>query len=121
MIRPIIFAAALSLGLAVAGTAEAQSKSSRTAPVNPATDHHGLPGNNPGFGGASANPQGKGKNGGGGIHGIGNVPGQSGVHPNSDGTPGFRSKLNTVHGGLGGGHGGGHGGHQAGMSSGRGE
>ena len=106
MIRPIVFAVTLSLGIAVADTAAAQS--SRTAPENAATAHHGLPGNNPGFGGSSANPQGKGKgkNGGGGIHGIGNVPGHNPDNrPGADGTPGFASQLGTVHGGLGGGHG----------------
>lgn len=78
------------------------AESSREAPVTPATHHHGLPGNNPGFGGNSANPNGQGKNGGGGIHGIGNVPGQNADNHPSNGEPGFRDQLNTVHGGLGG-------------------
>lgn len=81
---------------------QAQAESKREAPVTPATHHHGLPDNNPGFGGASANPQGRGKNGGGGMHGIGNVPGKNaGNHP-SNGERGFRDQLGTVHGGLGG-------------------
>lgn len=34
-------------------------------------------------------------------HGIANNPGQSGNHPNDDGTNGFANQLNNVHGGLG--------------------
>jgi hypothetical protein len=100
-----IMAAVAVLGFVTSLQAEAQS--GREAPTNAATDHHGLPGNNPGFGGSSANPQGVGKNGGGGIHGIANVPGlNADNYPGADGTPGFASQLGTVHGGLGGGHGG---------------
>jgi hypothetical protein len=109
MVRPIMFAAVLSLGFLLADSAAAES--SREAPETPATHHHGLPGNNPGFDGSSANPDGKGngKNGGGGIHGIDNVPGHNSAnYPGADGTPGFASQLGTVHGGLGGG---GHGNH----------
>lgn len=104
MVHPIMVAAVFSLGFLFADSVAAES--SRKAPETPATHHHGLPGNNPGFGGSSANPQGKGKNGGGGIHGIGNVPGHNpDNYPGADGTPGFASQLGTVHGGLGGGKG----------------
>jgi len=71
------------------------------APDTPATTFHGLPGNNPGFGGSSANPNGTGVNGGNGIHGIANTPGQEGSNPNDDGVAGFANELNTVHGGIG--------------------
>lgn len=100
--KKYILTAALAFALM---TTAAAAQSGRDAPQTPATDHHGLPGNNPGFGGSSANPNGEGKNGGGGIHGIGNVPGQNrDNYPGADGTPGFASQLGTVHGGLGGGH-----------------
>ena len=50
------------------------------APDTPATDIHGAPGNTPGFGGSSANPDGGGVNGGDGIHDIdGGAPGQNGT------------------------------------------
>jgi hypothetical protein len=98
----------ITLGLATVLTLAAfepvAAQSGRDAPTNPATHHHGLPGNNPGFGGSSANPNGNGKNGGNGIHGIGNVPGQNRDNHPSNGAPGFRDQLDTVHGGLGGGH-----------------
>lgn len=87
---------------AAAFSATAQSK--RDAPVTPATHHHGLPNNNPAFNGGSANPNGVGKNGGGNIHGIANVPGQNPDNHPSNGKPGFKDQLGTVHGGLGGGH-----------------
>lgn len=48
--------------------------------------------------GANANPNGNGD--GGQIHGIANVPGQSGANP-ADGKPGFADQLETVHGGIG--------------------
>jgi hypothetical protein len=78
------------------------SAQTTTAPVTPATDHHGLPNNNPAFGGGSANPRGTGANGGANIHGIGNVPGQDPTNTPTNGEPGFRDQLGTVHGGLGG-------------------
>ena len=49
--------------------------------------------------GTNANPNGVNENGG-NIHGIGNVPGQSGADP-ADGDPGFADQLETVHGGIG--------------------
>lgn len=49
--------------------------------------------------GTNANPNGQ-TNDGGGIHGIGNVPGQSDASP-ADGEPGFADQLETVHGGMG--------------------
>jgi len=71
----------------------------KTAPDTPATDIHGAPGNTPGFGGSSANPDGRGngKNGGQGIHNIsGGAPGQGGaVTPGEKGGP-----SNDMHGGL---------------------
>jgi hypothetical protein len=51
---------------------------------------------------ANANPNGNdgaGSNGG-QIHGIANVPGQSGADP-ATGAPGFADQLETVHGGIG--------------------
>ena len=38
---------------------------------------------------------------GGNIHGIGNVPGKGGDHPNADGVNGQANELETVHGGIG--------------------
>ena len=49
--------------------------------------------------GTNANPRGANDNGG-GLHGIANVPGQSGADPR-DGRPGFADQLETVHGGIG--------------------
>jgi hypothetical protein len=49
--------------------------------------------------GANANPNGANANGG-NIHGIANVPGQSGANP-GDGEPGFADQLGNVHGGIG--------------------
>ena len=68
-----------------------------------ATEFHGLPGNNPGHGddNASASPNGTGINGGGGIHGITNVPGQNPDNSPSVGEPGFADQMGTVHGGMG--------------------
>lgn len=62
---------------------------------------HDKVGNGPGDN-SNANPNGNNGNGsnGGNIHGIGNVPGQSGADP-SDGDPGFADQLETVHGGIG--------------------
>ena len=74
----------------------ANAASSQDAPVTPATEIHGAPGNTPGFGGNSANPDGAGEgvNGGGGIHNIsGGAPGQAGTQ--GDGNP-----SGTLHGGL---------------------
>ncbi len=50
--------------------------------------------------GQNANPNGA-NDGGGNMHGIGNVPGQNGVNPGDDGVAGFANQLNTVHGGIG--------------------
>ena len=80
---------------------QASAQSGREAPVTPATHHHGLPNNNPAFNGGSANPKGVGKNGGGNIHGIANVPGHNSDNHPTNGKPGFRDQLGTVHGGLG--------------------
>jgi hypothetical protein len=92
----------LGAGLVLVSDVSAQpNRGGQTAPETPATGFHGTPGNTPGFGGSSANPQGQGVNGGGGIHGIGNNPGQSGTNPNADGVAGFANQLNDVHGGIG--------------------
>jgi hypothetical protein len=77
----------------------ALADSSRDAPTTKATEIHGLPGNNPGFGGASANPNGVGQGGGNGIHNVaGGAPGQSGNHPTTgnDGT----QPSEDIHGGM---------------------
>jgi opacity protein-like surface antigen len=50
--------------------------------------------------GTNANPNGANENGG-RIHGIANVPGQDGGHPNADGVRGQANELETVHGGIG--------------------
>jgi hypothetical protein len=76
--------------------ASAIADSSSDAPVTPATDIHGLPANNPGFGGASANPDGEGQGGGDGIHDIADVQG------GAAGTPadGNQPPACVAHGGL---------------------
>lgn len=93
-IKKTLAMAGVALALA-AGPVTAQS--TKDAPDTPATDIHGAPGNTPGFGGNSANPNGKGKNGGGGIHNIGGgAPGQNGdVDPGEKGGP-----SGDMHGGL---------------------
>lgn len=48
--------------------------------------------------GANANPNGA-NDGGGNLHGIANVPGQSDAQP-AEGAPGFADQLGTVHGGI---------------------
>jgi len=53
-------------------------------------------GDNPAQGGESANPNGNGVNGGGGIHNIGSNPGQSGDHPRDRDTP----PACDMHGGM---------------------
>jgi len=81
--------------IGMAGGAIAESR--KNAPVTPATSIHGAPGNTPGFGGSSANPQGGGKNGGTGIHNIaGGAPGQNG----GAGTGGKGGPSGNMHGGL---------------------
>ena len=50
--------------------------------------------------GTNANPNGANANGG-NIHGIGNVPGKGGDHPNADGKKGQANELATTHGGIG--------------------
>lgn len=85
------------IGLAIPAFAGTDNE----APVTPATTFHGLPGNNPGYGGSSANPNGTGVNGGNGIHGIAATPGQAGINPNDDGIAGFANQLDSVHGGIG--------------------
>ena len=79
----------------VLATAPALAASTREAPVNKATEIHGAPGNTPGFGGSSANPNGIGQNGGDGIHNIGGgAPGLGGVNEPDDRPAG------NMHGGL---------------------
>jgi len=83
--------------IALAGSALA-------APATPSTPadviHPNIHQNNKG---GNANPNGNSGNGstGGNMHGIGNVPGQSGFNPNDDGINGMANQLNTVHGGIG--------------------
>jgi hypothetical protein len=91
----------LVAAIALVPALQAAAQTSRDAPVTPATHHHGLPNNNPAFNGGSANPRGEGRNGGGNIHGIANVPGQNADNHPSQGEPGFRDQIGTVHGGLG--------------------
>lgn len=68
-----------------------------TAPVTPATEIHGLPGNNPAHGGSSANPTGGGVNGGNGIHDINDgAPGFDGSSASTAGEP----PACTIHGGM---------------------
>ena len=101
----ILMSLVAAVTLAAAPAVACQKHAShRDAPVTAATSHHGLPGNNPAFGGSSANPNGQGVDGGAGMHGIGNVPGQNDANSPSNGEPGFSDQLNTVHGGLGGDH-----------------
>ena len=69
----------------------AQAESGTDAPVTPATTIHGAPGNTPGFGGSSANPQGGGVNGGNGIHNIAGIQANAGT---------LDWPANTAHGGL---------------------
>ena len=87
----ILAATAVSLPL-LSGSALAEA--GVDAPETPATDIHGAPGNTPGFGGASANPEGEGVNGGDGIHNIDAAPGQGGVNEDGDRPAG------NMHGGL---------------------
>lgn len=83
--------------LLLSGSAMADRK--KDAPTTPATEHHGLPGNNPSnAGGASANPNGQGAGGGNGIHDIDQNPGQSGNHPDPSGTA--TQPAENMHGGL---------------------
>lgn len=88
-------AAVLSIG-GLMGVSMAES--GNTAPVTPATEIHGTPGNTPGFGGSSANPTGGGKNGGDGIHMIADeAPGWDGQSASEGGEP----PACNIHGGLG--------------------
>lgn len=86
----IALAAFAAVGLVGGAAAE-------VAPVTPATEIHGLPGNNPAYGGSSANPEGGGVNGGNGIHDINDgAPGQDGASAAESGRP----PACTIHGGL---------------------
>jgi hypothetical protein len=87
--------AALALAAISLIATPALAASKREAPVNKATAIHEAPGNTPGFGGSSANPNGGGVNGGNGIHNIGGgAPGQGGVNEPDDRPAG------NMHGGL---------------------
>ncbi|NKB54430.1 MAG: hypothetical protein GKR97_19860 [Rhizobiaceae bacterium] len=90
-----LVAATGTILVAMIGTVAAES--SRDAPITKATEIHHTPGNTPGFGGSSANPNGNGRNGGGGVHNIGGgAPGQGGsVSPGEKGGP-----SGDMHGGL---------------------
>lgn len=90
----VIISALTFLGL---GMSIASAQASGDAPVTPATAIHGLPGNNPGYGGNSANPAGNGVNGGNGIHDIADgAPGWDGSPTSESGEP----PSCTIHGGL---------------------
>ncbi len=96
-----ILAGGLALGSLVAVDA-APNNGGHDAPETSATDMHGLPGNNPAYGGNSANPNDAGANGGNGMHNIGGgAPGQNGVSAAEGGEP----PACTMHGGMGNGDG----------------
>lgn len=81
------------------GVPAASAQANRDAPVTKATAIHGAPGNTPGFGGSSANPEGGGVNGGNGIHAINaGSPGHNGQSAADGGEP----PACNMHGGLGG-------------------
>ena len=88
--RKLAVVIAAATGLALAPTGLAYADSGKPAPVTPATEFHGLPGNNGGHSDQAkgAAPVGAGNSGGdGGIHGIGTNPGQSGSRPSERDTP----------------------------------
>ena len=92
MLRTTIIATTLVM-LATSGSARGLEDVNNQADINH-PGIHGKVGD-----GTNANPNGQ-TNDGGGIHGIGNVPGQSGNSP-SQGAPGFADQLGNVHGGIG--------------------
>ena len=92
MKRYLLSAAALMAAVSISTAAGAEAQID--APETPATAIHGAPANTPGFGGSSANPNGVGKNGGGGIHNIAAAPGQGGANEVDDRPAG------NMHGGL---------------------
>jgi len=95
--RPVVACVFTALALAALGIA-GFAAAGKDAPVTPATEIHGLPGNNPGYGGSSANPTGGGVNGGDGIHDIADgAPGWDGTSAADGGEP----PACTIHGGLG--------------------
>lgn len=80
-----LLAVALAFGIGFGpGTFVNLGQSPHEAPDTQATTWHGAPGNTPGYGGNSANPDGEGVDGGNGIHGIANNPGQSGNSPGGE-------------------------------------
>lgn len=95
-IRAAVIAMFAVLAL-VTGAMTGMAVAKKDAPETPATDYHGLPGNNGGFSDQAngACPAGAGANCDGGIHGIGNNPGQSGDSPADQGVPAC-----NMHGGL---------------------
>lgn len=93
----VVLAALLALGIGI-GPGHWQTVGSPDGVVTPAdTIHPNIHQNN--GPGQNANPNGA-NDGGGNMHGIANVPGQSGADP-ADGAPGFADQLETVHGGIG--------------------
>ena len=86
-----------ALALIIACASPLMAASKKDAPVTKATSIHGTPDNTPGHGGSSANPRGKGKNGGQGVHNIGGgAPGQGGsASPGKRGGP-----SGDMHGGM---------------------
>lgn len=98
--KKAIAASVMALGLVLApATAANAAPADKVAPVTPATQFHGLPGNNAGFSNQvkGAAPAGTAPGADGGIHGIANNPGQSGVSPQDRNTP----PACDLHGGLG--------------------
>lgn len=96
--RRRIIASVLTVALIAGGVVVGSADTTVTADIDtPATEIHGLPGNNPSTGGASANPAGQGQGGGNGIHNIqGGAPGWDGTSAASGGEP----PACDMHGGL---------------------
>lgn len=87
-------AVALALGGAVViGSAGVETVETPADVIHPDIHQNVTDGNN-------ANPNGVSPAGGAKLHGIGNVPGQGGDHPNDDGVKGFANELTDVHGGI---------------------
>jgi hypothetical protein len=90
-------AASLAMTLTLGAAGAATNRGGQPAPTTAATEIHGLPANNPAFGGSSANPKGGGVNGGNGIHDVNDgAPGHDGASAADAGEP----PACTIHGGL---------------------
>ena len=99
--KKLLLGGILAAGLSFAALASVNAEPNNggnEAPDTPATDMHGLPGNNPAHGGNSANPHDVGANGGDGMHNIdGGAPGIDGVSAAEGGEP----PACEMHGGMG--------------------